>query len=130
MFTAPLRTVILLVRHAEVQNPKDIVYGRLPRFGLSERGRSQAEAVARFLSTRSVEMIYTSPLLRARQTADVIARELPGASIRRTKALIEVLSGYEGSPNSILVGGFSFYSPLKSEGDETMEDVLTRMRSF
>src|SRR5947209_13079623 len=127
MLTAPVRTVILLVRHAEVQNPKDIVYGRLPRFGLSERGRSQAEAVARFLSTRDPEAIYTSPLLRARQTAEIIARESPGAVLRRSKSLIEVLTGYQGSPNSILVSGFSFYTPLKREGDETMSDVLTRM---
>jgi broad specificity phosphatase PhoE len=119
-----------MVRHAEVQNPKDIVYGRLPRFGLSERGWSQAEAVARLLSTRNAEAVYTSPLLRARQTTEVIVRESPGATLRRSKFLPEVLTGYQGSPNSILGGGFTFYTPVKTEGDETMEDVLSRMTRF
>jgi broad specificity phosphatase PhoE len=50
--------------------------------------------------------------------------------MRRSKSLIEVLTGYQGSPNSILVSGFSFYTPVKREGDETMEDVLNRMTKF
>jgi broad specificity phosphatase PhoE len=130
MLTAPVRTMILMVRHAEVQNPKDMVYGRLPRFGLSRQGQNQAEMVARFLSTRNADVIYTSSLLRARQTASVIAAQSPAANVRRSKSLIEVLTGHQGSPNSILVGGFSFYTPVKCEGDESMEDVLTRMTNF
>src|SRR5947209_5196449 len=112
MLTVPLRTVIYVVRHAEVHNPKDIVYGRLPRFGLSTHGRLQAEAVARFLAQRPVDAIYTSPLLRARQTAESISAELPQVPLRTTERLLEVKTGYQGQPNSILVSGFSFYEPL------------------
>jgi broad specificity phosphatase PhoE len=122
--------MILVVRHAEVHNPKDIVYGRLPSFGLSPRGKILAERVARFLSTRNADVIYTSPLLRARQTASVIAAQSNTATVRRSKSLIEVLTGYQGSPNSILVGGFSFYTPVKRDGDESMDDVLRRMTNF
>ena len=32
-------TTILFVRHADVHNPEDIVYGRLPRFGLTHERR-------------------------------------------------------------------------------------------
>src|SRR5919206_4964208 len=107
MLSAPLPTTIFVVRHAEVHNPKDLLYGRLPRYRLSERGRAQATVAARFLSGRPLATIYTSPLLRARQTADIIATCQPGAQIRRSRDLIEVRTGYQGSPNSILKKGFS-----------------------
>ena len=38
--------LIHLVRHGEVHNPEKILYGRLPDYHLSERGRAQAQAVA------------------------------------------------------------------------------------
>jgi broad specificity phosphatase PhoE len=41
-----------------------------------------------------------------------------------------VRTGYQGSPNSILVPGFSFYEPLKAPGDETMAQVFERMLRF
>jgi broad specificity phosphatase PhoE len=122
--------VIYLVRHAEVHNPKDIVYGRLPRFGLSALGRRQSEAVARFLSPRTIDALYTSPLLRARQTARAIHENLPGTPLATTSRLLEVKTGYQGSPNSILIKGFSFYEPLKRPEDETMPMVLDRMAGF
>ena len=68
-----------MVRHAHVHNPQDILYGRLPRFRLSPEGRTQAEILARFLSTRDTAAIYTSPLLRARQT---VAFEVARAAFR------------------------------------------------
>src|SRR5947209_20583375 len=75
---APAGTDIYVVRHAHVHNPHDILYGRLPRFRLSELGLEQARKVADFLSGRNIEAIYSSPLLRARQTAEMIAQSLPG----------------------------------------------------
>lgn len=127
----PLKTVVLVTRHAEVHNPKDIVYGRLPRFRLSERGKVQAEETARFLSVRPVAAIYSSPLLRARQTAEILARYHPAIRLSVARALVEVGSGYEGRPNSIYrQKDFSFYEPLAQEGDETLAMVCERMLGF
>ena len=38
------RTIVHVMRHGEVHNPDGILYGRLPDYHLSERGRAQAEA--------------------------------------------------------------------------------------
>lgn len=119
-----------MLRHAHVHNPQDIVYGRLPRFRLSDRGRRQAELAGRFLAGRSVAALYTSPLLRARQTAAIVARCLPGTPVRQSRALLEVRTSYQGSPNAIIKPGFSFYEPLKDPGDESMEAVFTRLARF
>ncbi len=62
-----------LVRHGEVENPKGIIYGRLPGFNLSERGRRQAIAAADHLADRDIGAVWSSPLERARETADEIA---------------------------------------------------------
>jgi broad specificity phosphatase PhoE len=67
-------TRLLLVRHGETA---ENVGGRLstaaPGGPLSELGARQAALVAASLAARDPDAIYTSPLLRARQTADVIA---------------------------------------------------------
>lgn len=130
ILSAPFPTTILAIRHAEVHNPKDIVYGRLPRFGLSPRGQQQAEATARFLDARPISAIYTSPLLRARQTARILTKYHPRVGPRTARALMEVKTSYQGSPNSILKPGFSFYEPLKDPSDETTQQVFDRMLRF
>jgi len=130
ILTAPFPTTILAIRHAEVHNPKDIVYGRLPHFSLSRLGRQQAEATARFLYARPISAIYSSPLLRARQTARILSRYHPRLVPRTARALVEVRTSYQGSPNSILKPGFSFYEPLKVPSDESMQQVFDRMLRF
>ena len=37
-------TTLHLLRHGEVHNPTGVLYGRLPGYHLSERGRAQAQA--------------------------------------------------------------------------------------
>ncbi|HEY7296196.1 MAG TPA: histidine phosphatase family protein [Dehalococcoidia bacterium] len=80
---------VFFVRHGLVHNPDRIAYGWLPRYRLSEEGRRQAAATAEYLAERGVAAILTSPLLRAMQTARVIATRLPGVPLRRNRLLIE-----------------------------------------
>ena len=61
-------TVVHLLRHGEVYNPEHILYGRLPGYQLSLRGRQQAELAAKFLAARPIGYVVSSPLERARQT--------------------------------------------------------------
>jgi broad specificity phosphatase PhoE len=72
-----LPTRIFLVRHADVQNPNGVLYGHLDRFPLSPRGRAQASEIGRRLRDAGVRRIAHSPLLRARETAELINAELP-----------------------------------------------------
>jgi broad specificity phosphatase PhoE len=127
MLSTPRTTEFLVLRHAHVHNPHDIVYGRLPRFRLSDRGREQAELAGRFLSVRPITAVYSSPLLRARQTAAIVARHLPGVTVHQSAALLEVRTSYQGSPDSIIKPGFSFYEPPKHPSDESMEAVFLRL---
>jgi broad specificity phosphatase PhoE len=70
-------TRIYLVRHADVENPHRVLYGHLPGFHLSERGRAQAADVGRRLRDRDVRRIVHSPLERAAETARLLCGQLP-----------------------------------------------------
>jgi probable phosphoglycerate mutase len=68
-------TLIILVRHGECEgNVKGVFRGRTD-FPLNERGLVQAHDLARELKNFSVKYIYTSPLSRARQTAEAIGEQ-------------------------------------------------------
>lgn len=127
---AGMATTILVVRHAEVHNPKRLFYGRLPSFGLSTHGEQQAERTAVFLAGHPIAAIYSSPLLRARQTAARIARHHPAALRRVTATLHEVGSAWQGTPFAEFTPGFSAYEHRREPGDESIEDIQARMLDF
>jgi len=77
-----------LVRHGEVENPQHVVYASLPGFGLSKRGRAQAQAAGRRLAGHAVATVIASPLQRAAETATTIAAHL-GPTVRSDRRLLE-----------------------------------------
>jgi probable phosphoglycerate mutase len=125
------RTTIDLIRHADVHNPRDVFYGRLPRFGLSTLGRQQAAALAARLATAPLAAIYTSPLLRARQTAAILAGAHPARPpVRRAVALIEVRTHWQGRATADLDAiSFDFYGHARA-GDEDIPTVYARVSAF
>jgi len=92
-------SVLHLIRHGQVENPQKIVYGRQRGWRLSDRGRAEAEAVARHLGGRPIARVYTSPLERAMQTATVIAGTC-GGEVEPRDDLLEALlcAPWEGRP--------------------------------
>lgn len=72
----PMTTIIHLVRHGEVHNPKHIVYTDLPGYKLSELGRQQAFTTAIQLAARPITEVWSSPLIRAIETAEPLAAGL------------------------------------------------------
>ena len=67
---------LIFVRHAEPdEEMRNRIYGRLdPK--LSERGREHAAAIASQLAAEPISALYTSPQLRARETAAPLAARL------------------------------------------------------
>ncbi len=92
---APTRTVVHLLRHGEVHNPEGILYGRLPGYRLSERGRDQADTVAKALADADLAGVFASPLLRAQETAAPVATA-HGLEVVTEGRLLEAGNGFEG----------------------------------
>ena len=64
----------IFIRHGEVENPKDIYYVDIPGYKLSKKGQDQAVQTGNFLKTKDYRFdIVTSPILRARQTGEIIS---------------------------------------------------------
>ncbi|NCD19787.1 MAG: histidine phosphatase family protein [Actinobacteria bacterium] len=92
----PLATVHLM-RHGEVRNPDGILYGRLPGFSLSDRGRAMAERVADVLHAggHEIHAVLASPLQRAQESA-VPTAEAFGVAVRTDRGLVEAANDFEG----------------------------------
>ncbi|MCA4133137.1 histidine phosphatase family protein [Arthrobacter sp. M4] len=95
----PQATVHLL-RHGEVFNPAGVLYGRLPGFHLSERGRQMAQTLADHFAERAAQgkrLVYlaASPLTRAQETALPTSQVL-GLEIHTEDRIIEAENYFEG----------------------------------
>ncbi len=89
------RTIVHVLRHGEVHNPKGILYGRLSGFRLSVAGQSQAVAVANALAEHDITHVVASPLQRAQETASPIAAA-HGLTVAEDENLIEAGNEFEG----------------------------------
>jgi len=90
-------TRILLIRHGETE------WNRIHRFHgrsdepLSQKGREEAQALALALKDEPLTAVYSSPLMRARETARYIHALHPSVSLFEEKGLIEMDFGaFEG----------------------------------
>jgi probable phosphoglycerate mutase len=123
-------THIHLVRHGHVHNPKQVFYGRLPRFRLSAKGIRQAREAARFLGDKPLSALYSSPLLRARQTACEMLAATGCCKVRISRLINEIRSPLEGRPWArIDVSATDMYADV-SGTFETPRDVVERTSRF
>ncbi|MBI2623772.1 MAG: histidine phosphatase family protein [Candidatus Liptonbacteria bacterium] len=65
---------IYFIRHGQTTGDIEDRYGGDYDDHLTERGRSQAEELAEKLKDKGIEAVLSSPLLRARETAEILAK--------------------------------------------------------
>jgi broad specificity phosphatase PhoE len=85
-------TTFHLVRHGEHDRVDRTLCGRMPGVVLNARGKEQARAAGRRLAALRPLRILTSPLERARGTADIIGEET-GCPVENADALQEIDCG-------------------------------------
>ena len=91
-------TTLYLVRHGEVDNPQGIIYGRLPGFGLSDRGREQIARAAEILRANGPPtVLYASPLQRAQESAAILSEQL-GIAMETDERIIETANRHLPGP--------------------------------
>ncbi|MDP6858019.1 MAG: histidine phosphatase family protein [Candidatus Nitrosopelagicus sp.] len=68
-----LRKMIIFLRHGQAENnTKKILAGRSPGVNLTETGIEQAEGTGKMLKSLNISKIYSSPIDRAIQTANIV----------------------------------------------------------
>jgi broad specificity phosphatase PhoE len=128
-----VRGTVMLMRHGETDwNREGRVMGRNP-VELNARGRAQVEAASRFAQTIKPDLIVTSPLVRARQSAELMSKGLGGIEIIEDSAIAEVLYGrWEGMVYHDLINDPYYVEYRKSPiehptpGGETIPQVQAR----
>ena len=66
---------IIFLRHGQAKNNTErILAGRAPGVPLTEKGIDQANTIAKFLQSMKISTIYSSPIERAAQTAEIVAK--------------------------------------------------------
>jgi broad specificity phosphatase PhoE len=132
---------IYLIRHGQsLGNSKHVYQGRMD-FPLAEEGVAQAHLLAAWLPARGVvaDALFTSPLKRAHQTAEILSRAA-GFPEPRIELLIEeyAAGSLEGLTEEEISRQFPEFAgrPLDELGDfakyggESYEDMQQRCRQF
>lgn len=115
---------IYLVRHTKYANPRQILPGRLP-VELSEEGIKQAEKLANFFANKKIAKIYSSPVLRCKQTSSIISQDK--ICVKYDVKLAETFSAYQGHWDQSWVHFYVYHNEL---GGETPHDVSHRVVKF
>jgi broad specificity phosphatase PhoE len=122
-----------MLRHGEVFNPEKVLYGRLPGYRLSEDGQRMAVDAAEALRGRDVTEVVASPLQRAQETAEPIAKVFDLA-ITTDDRLVESENIFEGQRvgvgDGVLQSPSSWrhlYDPFTPSWGEPYLEVARRM---
>ena len=84
---------LYFLRHGESEGNRDrIIQGRHDP-PLTPLGREQAKAAGAWFASRGVRHVLTSPLLRASQTAEIVAERVGAAAPRLLEDLTEIGTG-------------------------------------
>ena len=127
--------MIFIVRHGQTElNTAHVLQGR-SNHPLNDAGIAQARATAQALAERGISFshVFSSPLVRAVQTAEILA---PGVAVQLDERLIEMDYGpYEGAdlanPAPEIVTFFSdFVHNPAPKGMEQLVQVVARTGSY
>jgi probable phosphoglycerate mutase len=82
-------TTFYLIRHGACDGLGETIWGRTEGISLNDEGRAQAQQLADRFGGVKLDAIYSSPLQRARETAEPVAR-IAQREIRESPAFNEI----------------------------------------
>lgn len=126
---------LYLIRHGETElNITKVYYGSTD-CPLTQRGRKQSQGLALTFKNIKVDRVYTSPLIRAKDTADIIFSS--GQDLVIDSRLKEMDFGqWEGKHYTDLAGDETFelwqreWKNTPAPGGESFNDLTRRVEDF
>ena len=128
------KTTVYLIRHGQSESNLAKVFAGQMNVNLSELGHAQAERTSEYLSKIPVDVIWSSDLNRAYQTAQHTA-EKKGLEIHTSPKLREIFAGeWEGKPSAELkadpASGYQTWlyniGAVQTPGGESVMEVQAR----
>src|SRR5438045_6242346 len=126
-------TVFHLLRHGEHGLLGRVLAGRMPGVGLTERGRAEIAAVAERLAEANIAALYSSPLQRTRESAEIMAERLNLPILFREDVIELDFGEWTGATFDAIRADprWQLWSTLRSTasipGGETMREVQRRV---
>ncbi len=127
---------LYLLRHAQSEGNKRGIFQGTIDLPLSQEGIEQAKRAAKFLERFSFDRIITSPQLRAKQTAQIVAKSL-NLPLKVDERLREISYGVLEGKKHEEVKNWEPYlkwleDPVKYplEGVDDFDDLRKRLESF
>lgn len=127
---------IIFLRHGQAKNNIErILTGRTPGVPLTEKGIDQAEKAAKFLEHMNISAIYSSPIERAKHTAEIVGKH-NSIDVITDDRLIELDMGkFTGVPYDEIFSShgnvfMKFYNgelEIAHNGVETFSEVKKRV---
>ena len=127
---------IIFLRHGQAKNNTErVLAGRTPGVPLTEKGIDQAEKAAKFLEDMNISAIYSSPIQRAKNTAEIVGKH-NSIDVKIDDRLIELDMGkFTGTPYDEIFSShgnvfMKFYKgelEIAHNGVETFADVKKRV---
>jgi probable phosphoglycerate mutase len=112
---------LLLVRHGETQWNRESRFQGIKDIPLNENGKEQGRKAAEFLKDIDIDFAVTSPMLRPKETAEIILEYHPEVKLESDSQLQEICHGlWEGKLESEIEAEFP---GLLREWKETPETV-------
>lgn len=126
-----------LLRHGFAKNNLKDIASSFPEgdtFGLTPRGKTEIRKTARALRKAGIDLIISSDLTRAKESAAILTREL-GAPVLYEEDLRDLhVSDFERKQNAehtaYLEGAARFTTPYPGSRGESWNDLKTRMYGF
>lgn len=131
-----MNTVIHLLRHASHGHLGSVLTGRAPGAGLTRAGLAEARSLGRYLAETNLDALYSSPRLRARQTAQIVSAE-SGVRSEVAGELDEIDFGHWSGMSFDDLASDPLWQDWNERRDfaatpagETMRDVAARLVGF
>lgn len=128
-----LKTTLYLVRHGEYENPNYLFPGRsLTGFPLSRHGREQVSKLATFFVDKPIVALYSSPILRCKQTVEILGAALSLSFILddRIQEVQTMAEGISMKRFDETNGELSYTPEYLARGAESMVALSNRMVAF
>lgn len=126
-------TVVHLIRHGEVHNPTGVLYGRMSGYHLSGLGEKMAQRVADTIGDRDITHLVSSPLERAQETAEPLARARD-LEVVGDHRVLESSNVFEGRTFGVGEGVLKkpaawrhLWNPFRPSWGEPYKQVVARM---
>lgn len=133
-----MKTRILLIRHAKTVANRSGLFGGITDYPLCDEGFEQAEELSKRLSNVKIDRIYSSPLLRAKQTIEPYAKRVNKEIIIEDDLKEIYVGSWEGILRDDLrkkypeinkkIDETEYYCGM--EGQEETIDVANRMKNI